>query len=65
MKKQKKIKIVRSLSEIPRFKTEDEERKYWETHSLSNTLWDALYDPEVEKEFDKTVKHLRMTDRRK
>lgn len=62
MKRQKKIKIVKSLSEIPRFKTEDEEREYWETHSLSDTLWEVLYDPKVEKEFDEMVKRLRPTN---
>ena len=61
MKRPKKIKEVKSLSEIPRFKTEDEERDFWETHSLSDVLWDALYDPKVEKEFDEMVKRLRPT----
>ena len=68
IKKRKKIarvKIIHSLSEVPKFKNEDQERKYWETHGLSDELWDSLYDPKVEKEMNKMVKRLKMTDRRK
>ena len=63
--KRKKILEIKALSEIPKFKSEDQERKFWETHTLSDKLWDELYDPEVDKEFNKMVKRLRMTDRRK
>lgn len=65
MKRRKKIKTVYSLEKIPLFKSEDEERRFWETHSLSTKLWDDLYDPEVDKEFNKMVKRLKMTDRRR
>ena len=64
-KKNEKIKTIHSLSEIPNFKSEDEEREFWETHDLSTKLWDELYDPKVEKEMNKMVKRLKMTDRRK
>ena len=64
-KKSKKLIIVKSLSEVPDFHSEDAERCYWETHTLSNKLWGELYDPKVEKEFNKMVKKLKMTDRRK
>ena len=63
--KRKKILEIKALSEIPKFKSEDQERKFWETHTLSDKLWDELYDHEVDKEFNKMVKRLRMTDRRK
>ena len=66
MKKRKRIKIIKSLSEIPkRFKSEDAERKFWETHGLSFALCEELYDPEVDKEAKQMVKRLKMTDRRK
>lgn len=65
MKKRKKITEVNSLKEVPVFKTEEQERKYWDTHTLSDKLWDELYDPKVEKEFNSMIKKLKMTDRRK
>ena len=66
MKKRKKIIVIKALSEIPKkFKSEDAERRFWETHDLGSKLWDELYDPKVEKEFNRMVKRLRMTDRRK
>ena len=64
-KKNKKLITVKSLSEVPDFHSEDAERRYWETHNLSSRLWNELYDPKVEKEFNSMVKRLRMTDRRK
>ena len=66
MKKKKKLIVIRALSEIPKkFKSENAERKFWETHDLSSKLWDELYDPKVEEEVNRMVKRLRMTDRRK
>ena len=57
---------IKSLDEIPkRFKSEDAERRFWETHDLSLKLCDELYDPIVDKEEKKLMKHLRMTDRRR
>lgn len=38
-KKQERI-VVRSLSEIPRFASEDEERDWWATHDLADELWE-------------------------
>lgn len=63
--KTKKLTIVKSLSEIPNFRSENSERKFWETHGLSPKLWDELYDPIVDKEEKKLTKRLKMTDRRK
>jgi hypothetical protein len=34
--------IVHSLSEIPPFASEAEESAYWQTHALSEELWDTL-----------------------
>lgn len=65
MKKRKKIIKMNSLNEVPRFKTEDEEREFWNTHGLSDKLWDKLYDPELEKKERKLERNLRLTDRRK
>jgi len=66
MKKKKQIKIIKSLEEIPKkFKSEDAERKFWETHGLSYALCNGLYDPKVDEEVNKMVKRLKMTDRRK
>ena len=64
-RKNKKLTTVRTLSEIPNFRSENSERKFWETHDLSKKLWDELYDPEVDKEAKQMVKRLKMTDRRK
>lgn len=33
---------VASLDEIPRFSSEQEEAAYWQTHALSEELWDTL-----------------------
>ena len=66
MKKKKKLIVIRALSGIPKkFKSENAERRFWETHDLSSKLWDELYDPKVEEEVNSMVKRLRMTDRRK
>ena len=64
-RKNKKLITVKALSEIPEFRSEDAERKYWETHSLSRKLWDELYDPAVDREEKRLVKRLKITDRRK
>jgi CopG antitoxin of type II toxin-antitoxin system len=34
--------IVHSLSEIPPFASEAEESAYWQTHALSEELWNTL-----------------------
>ena len=65
MKRKKKIEEISSLDEVPKFKSEDEERKFWETHSLSDGLADILHDPKAEKEFLKIQRNLRLTDRRR
>lgn len=65
MRKKRKLITINSLSEIPDFRSEDRERKFWETHDMSSKLMDELYDPEVDKEEKKLMKHLKMTDRRR
>ena len=65
MKKRKKIIKINSLDRIPRFRTENEERGFWDTHGLSDRLWDKLYNSELEKKERKLEKNLRLTDRRK
>lgn len=41
MSPERKRKIIRSLDEIPTtFPSEDAERQYWETHQLSDELYD-------------------------
>jgi predicted DNA binding CopG/RHH family protein len=40
--------IVTSLDEIPHFRSEQEEATYWQTHELSESLWDRL--PQVPDE---------------
>jgi hypothetical protein len=65
MKKRKKIMTINSLSEVPQFRSEDEERKYWETHDLSYKLCEKLSDPKINREARKLQKRLRMTDRRR
>ncbi|OGI18326.1 MAG: hypothetical protein A3B68_04635 [Candidatus Melainabacteria bacterium RIFCSPHIGHO2_02_FULL_34_12] len=66
MKKRKKMITIKSLDEIPRrFKSEDAERKFWETHDLSLKLCEKLYDPVVDREEKRLMKHLKMTDRRR
>ena len=65
-KRRKKIIVIKSESEIPKkFKSEDAERRFWETHGLSLALCEELYDPKVGKEFSKIQKRLKMTDRRR
>ena len=39
---QKTVTIVRSLDVIPPFASEAEEGAYWQTHALSEELWDTL-----------------------
>ncbi|MBI1859019.1 MAG: hypothetical protein HYR97_07925, partial [Candidatus Melainabacteria bacterium] len=50
-KKKKKIKPINSLSDVPTFNSEEEEREFWETHDLSNELTEKLYNPKVNKDF--------------
>ena len=64
-RKNRKIITIKSLSEVPDFRSENAERKFWETHDLSMKLWDELYDPVVDREEKRLMKHLKMTDRRK
>jgi hypothetical protein len=41
MSRERKRKIIQSLDEIPAtFPSEDAEREYWETHELSDELYD-------------------------
>ena len=66
MKKRKKMTTIKSLDKIPRkFKSEDAERKFWETHDLSLQLCEELYDPIVDEQEKRLMKHLKMTDRRR
>ena len=64
--KKKKLLVIRALSEIPKkFKSEDAERRFWETHDLSLDLCEKLYDPVVDQREKRLMKRLKMTDRRK
>lgn len=66
MKKRKKMITIKSLDKLPRrFKSEDAERRFWETHDLSLKLCEELYDPVVNEQEKKLMKHLKLTDRRK
>jgi hypothetical protein len=40
MSKKQERTVVRSLEEIPRFISEDEERDWWATHDLADELWE-------------------------
>ncbi len=42
-----KMQYLKSLDEIPHFKTEAAEAEYWSTHSLAE-IWDQLEPVEVE-----------------
>lgn len=47
MSRKRKYKVIHSLNEIPAtFPSEDAERAYWETHALSDKLYD---DQEIER----------------
>ena len=39
---QKTMITARSLDEIPSFASEAEESAYWQTHALSEELWETL-----------------------
>ena len=39
---QEPMTIVHSLADIPPFASEAEESAYWQTHALSDELWDTL-----------------------
>jgi len=43
----KRMRYLKSLDEIPRFKSEAEEAAFWATHSLAD-LWDQLEPVEIE-----------------
>jgi hypothetical protein len=45
-KKQERV-LVRSLREIPRFASEDEERQWWATHDLADELWQPATTEDV------------------
>ena len=40
MSKKQERTLVRSLSEIPHFAFEDDEREWWATHDLADELWE-------------------------
>ncbi len=47
MTKRIRRRIIRSVDEIPKsFSSEDEEREWWATHDLSEELYDKLQAPE-------------------
>ncbi len=64
-KKNKKLITIKSVSDIPKFRSENSERRFWEKHDLSPKLWGELYDPILDIEEKKLIKHLKTTDRRK
>jgi hypothetical protein len=37
-----RMKVVHSLDEIPSFSSEAEEAIFWDTHEMSDELWDSL-----------------------
>ena len=43
----KRVRYLKSLDEIPRFRTEAEEAEFWSTHSLAD-IWDQLEPVEIE-----------------
>jgi hypothetical protein len=43
------LKEIHSLSEIPDFETEEEEARFWSTHSLGQELLDAAEPPPPEE----------------
>jgi len=42
MTKKTKLIVINSLDEVPDFATEDEEREFWWTHTLSPKLMNSL-----------------------
>lgn len=40
--KRTEMKVVESLSDIPAFASEDEEARYWATHSLGDAILDRM-----------------------
>jgi hypothetical protein len=46
----KKVSIIHSFDEIPKFSSEDEEREWWATHDLSEQLYDQLEESQAELE---------------
>ena len=63
--RRKRVKTVHSLSEIPPFSSEDEEREWWATHDLSEDLYDQLRGTsEGANELLQKLKTARTTNRR-
>ncbi len=46
-KGRERMRYLKSLDEIPRFKSEREEAEFWATHSLAD-IWDQLDPVEIE-----------------
>lgn len=40
MSESERLKLVRRVEDIPDFKSEDEEDRFWSTHTLSDELWE-------------------------
>src|SRR2546423_1827645 len=49
MNSRQKLTPLHSLDEIPAFASEHEEWEFWETHELSDKLWDSL--PKTKDDF--------------
>ena len=58
----KRMRYLKSLDEIPRFKSEAEEADFWSTHSLAD-IWDQL-EP-VEFEISPKVRRITLRKRKK
>ena len=52
-KKPAELAIIHSLDEVPAFASEDEERKWWAAHQLSDELYAQLED--VSSELDEVL----------
>jgi hypothetical protein len=42
MKQRQRMTVINSLDEVPDFSSEDDEREFWATHTLSDALWNSL-----------------------
>ncbi len=61
-KNPRRMRYLKSLDEVPRFKTEAEEAEYWSTHSLAR-IWDKL-EP-VEFDIAPKLRHIFLRRTRK
>src|SRR5574341_2664746 len=61
-KKPRRMRYLKSLDEVPRFKSEAAEAEYWSAHSLAR-IWDKL-EP-VEFEIAPKLRHVFLGKRRK